>query len=203
LEGTTFSLSSEAPTETDRRVSARHIRILKVGSLLLGDRRELCLVRNISAGGLMAHVYSQLRPTTHIVAELKPGQPMPGRVVWVRESNIGMAFDEKIDVEAILSSQSVEKGQQPRSPRVEVDRLATVRCGARLYGASTVDISQGGVKLELDEPLDQGREVVLTLDQFRPLKGIVRWSHDGLVGVSFNETIPFRELMEWLKRDTK
>ncbi len=55
VEETTFSFSSAAP-QPDRRRQTRHLTILRVGTLIIEGRRELCLIRNISAGGLMAHV---------------------------------------------------------------------------------------------------------------------------------------------------
>jgi len=100
----------------------------------------------------------------------------------------------------MLSSQAViDHGWRPRMPRVEVDRLATLRCGANLYGVNTCDISQGGVKVETDGPLEVGSEVVLTMEHFRPLEGAVRWCRDGLAGIAFNHYIPFPELMAWLR----
>jgi len=60
VEETTFSFSTRAPQPPERRRDTRHITILRVGTILVDGRRELCLIRNISAGGLMAHVYSQL-----------------------------------------------------------------------------------------------------------------------------------------------
>ena len=57
LEETIFSFSREAPPPPrERRRQARHLTILKVGTLIVDGGRELCLIRNISAGGLMAHV---------------------------------------------------------------------------------------------------------------------------------------------------
>jgi Tfp pilus assembly protein PilZ len=68
-----------------------------------------------------------------------------------------------------------------------------------VYGVSTRDISQGGVKIETDHPFAVGENVVLTLDKFRPVEGVVRWYNEGLCGISFNQVIPFRELMAWLR----
>jgi hypothetical protein len=199
-EETIFSFSAEAPRPPERRRDTRHLTILRVGALIGRGGRELCLIRNISAGGLMAHVYSHHAAGDPVAVELKTNQPLAGQVVWAEASNIGIEFNEPVDVEELLSSQSVlDNGWRPRLPRVEVDRLATLRCGARLFGANTRDISQGGVKLEIDQPLEEGREVVLTLERFRPLPGAVRWCRDGLAGIAFNEVVPFAELMAWLK----
>ena len=199
-EETTFSFSESTPRPPERRRDPRHMTILRVGALIGPAGRELCLIRNISAGGLMAHVYSHHTAGEAAAIELRGNQPIPGKVLWARESNIGIQFDEQIDVAEMLSSQALlDNGWQPRMPRVEVDRLATVRCGARLYGVNTRDISQGGVKVETDEPLDVGAEVVLTLDKYRPVQGVVRWCVDGLAGIAFNQLLPFGELMAWLK----
>lgn len=201
-EETTFSFSHEAPQPHERRRDPRHMTILRVGALIGPAGRELCLIRNISAGGAMAHVYSQHEKGETVALELKGNREIEGKVIWVAASNIGIRFDTPIDVAAMLSSQALlDSGWQPRMPRVEVDRLATVRCGARVYGVNTRDISQGGVKVETDEPIAAGAEIVLTLDRFRPVQGVVRWCAGGLAGIAFNQTIPFGELMAWLIPD--
>lgn len=199
-EETTFSFSRQAPKPPERRRDPRQMTILRVGAMIADGGRELCLIRNISAGGVLAHVYSQHKPGALVSIELKSNHPIPGKVLWMDESNIGIQFDEPVDVADMLSSQAVlENGWRPRLPRIEVDRLATLRCGARLYGVNTRDISQGGVKLECDQMLETGREVVLTMERFRPMPGVVRWCGGGLAGLSFNQLIPFHELMTWLK----
>ncbi|HEY0028904.1 MAG TPA: PilZ domain-containing protein [Allosphingosinicella sp.] len=196
---TTFSFSERTPQPGERRRDPRHLTILRVGALIAAHGRELCLIRNISAGGLMAHVYSQHACGETLAVELKAGEPIHGHVAWADQSNIGIKFDDQIDVAAMLSNNSLlENGIQPRLPRVEVDRLATVRCGARLCGVNTRDISQGGVKVETDAPLDVGAQIVLTMERFRPLQGVVRWCGGGLAGIAFHQLIPFGELMAWL-----
>jgi hypothetical protein len=196
---TTFSFSHHIPRPRERRRDPRHLTILRVGALVGGGGRELCLIRNISAGGLMAHVYSQHKMDELLSVELKGNQPIEGRVAWIEGSNIGVRFDTQIDVAEMLSNNvEAENGQQPRLPRVEVDRLATVRCGARTCAVNTRDISQGGVKVETDEPLEVGAEIVITMEKFRSVQGVVRWCGGGLAGIAFNQLLPFGELMAWL-----
>jgi len=199
---TGFSLSHEVPAPPERRLSERHLKILRVGTLIVGGRRELCLIRNISAGGLMAHVYSRLVPGARVEVELKTRQPVAGRVVWVREANAGIQFDGKMDVAELLANPTVlDNGWRPRTPRVEVDRMATLRAGARTYWVNARDISQSGVKVETDQPPEPGTEVVVALEGFRPLAGVVRWSRDAGCGIAFNQLIPFGELIDWLRVD--
>ena len=125
----------------------------------------------------MAHVYSQHRVGERISVEIKSDHEVPGTIKWCHESNVGIAFDEPIDVAEMLTTQNQrDSGWRQRMPRIEVDRLATVRIGARICGANT-------------------------LDKFRPVKGVVRWSSGSRCGIAFNETVPFGELMGWLKGD--
>ncbi|HEX9931813.1 MAG TPA: PilZ domain-containing protein [Allosphingosinicella sp.] len=198
-EASEMERRAEEARARDRRRDIRHLTILRVGAVVVDERRELCLVRNISAGGLMAIVYSPFETGRRLAVELKTNHQIPGTVTWTRESTIGVAFDEKVDVAEVLSNAAaLDNGWRPRMPRVPVDRLATLRAGARTYWVSARDISQGGVKLEADQPLEIGGETVVTLENFRPIPGVVRWRKDNVVGISFNQVIPFHELGRWL-----
>jgi hypothetical protein len=199
---TGFSLSSDVPAPPERRSGERHLKILRVGTLVVDGRHELCLIRNISAGGLMAHVYSALTPGQTVTVELKSNQPLAGQVVWVSDGNAGIRFEIAMDVSELLANPAVmDNGWRPRTPRVEIDRMATLRSGARTTWVQVRDISQSGVKLECETPPGEGEEIVVTLEGFRALHGVIRWSGGGHCGVAFNQFIPFAELIDWLKRE--
>ncbi len=200
---TGFSFSSDVPGPPERRTADRHIKILRVGTVVVDGRRELCLIRNISAGGVLAHVYSQLTPGQRVSVELKTSQPVAGRVVWMRGGNAGIQFDTAMDVAELLATpQGADSDWRTRTPRVEIDRMATLRSGSRTSWVHARDISQSGVKVEAEAETEtaEGEEVVLTLEGFRPLHGVVRWSSAGHCGISFNQLIPFGELIDWLKQ---
>jgi hypothetical protein len=197
---TGFSFSNAVPQPPERRTDERLIKILRVGTLIIDGRRELCLIRNISAGGMMAHVYSKLVADQEVTVELKATQPVPGRVVWADEAEAGIKFDTQVDVAELLANPAtLDNGWRPRTPRVEIDRMATMRAGARTYWVHARDISQSGVKVETDHPPAADTEVVLALEGLRPLVGTVRWSNDTTCGIAFNQLIPFGELIAWLK----
>lgn len=201
IEETSFSFSRDAPKPPDRRQDQRHLTILRVGTLLIEDSRELCLIRNISAGGLLAHVYSAMEPGQRVAVELKTNHQIPGEVAWVQGSNVGIAFDSPIDlVEVLANPPMLENGWRPRMPRVEIERMGILRIGADTHWVTARDISQGGVKVEPDQPLPVGATGMLELENFRPLPCLVRWQNGGLCGISFNQVIPFRELMDWLTK---
>ena len=198
---TSFSTSDQVPTPPERRQRDRIVTILRVGALIVDGQRELCLIRNMSAGGLLAHVYSALQPGQKVTVELKTNQQIDGQVIWVKDDNAGIEFDSAVDITAMLANPPVlENGWKPRMPRVEVDRLATLRVGAANHWVHIRDISQGGVKVECDQPLETDAPVVITPEYFRPIAGSVRWQKDGTCGIAFNELIPFDQLIKWLKR---
>lgn len=202
VEETSLSLSSATPPPPERRQQQRHLTILRVGALIIDDVRELCLVRNISSGGVMAHVYRALELGTPVAVEIKNDEPLAGTVVWARDANVGIAFDEPIDVPALLaSSKLLGDGKRSRRPRVEVDRGAKLRSGATVVRVAVRNISQGGIQIETDHRLIRDSDVVVTLDGFRPLPGIVRWQKDGFCGISFIGVIPIQELCDWLRGD--
>ena len=94
----------------------------------------------------------------------------------MREANVGIAFDAPIDVDEMLANPPVlDNGWRPRPPRVEVDRLATLARRRPHLWVNTRDISQGGVKIETDQPLEVGSEVVLTLEGSARSPASVRW----------------------------
>jgi hypothetical protein len=199
---TGFSFSNDVPAPPERRQGERHLKILRVGTLVLNGRRELCLIRNISAGGLMAHVYSLVVPGQSVAVELKTNQQIAGRVIWTRGGNAGIQFDEPVDVAELLANpQVLDNGWRPRMPRVEIDRMATLRAGAQTQRVRARDISQSGIKVESDQAPGEGEEIVLTLDDFRPVAGVVRWRNERVCGIEFNGVIPFGELIDWLKLD--
>ena len=198
-ETTLFSLSEEAPLppeSADRRDGQRHMTLFRVGSYVTEDRRELCLIKNISAGGMMIRAYCPLKKDARLTIELKSGQPIQGRVTWIRDDNAGIAFEEPVDVIDILSN-SME-GPRPRMPRIETDCVATMREGANAYRVTIRDVSQGGAKASFDRILPAGTEVVLTIPGMESIAAVTCWSRDGFVGISFNKLLPLRDLVDWL-----
>jgi hypothetical protein len=198
VETTLYSLSDAAPSaDCDRREGERHMTLYRVGSILIDDRRELCLIKNISAGGMMIRPYCAVAEAIPVTVELKSGQPIRGRISWVRERNAGVAFDKPIDVIDILSN-SME-GPRPRMPRIESSAYATLRDGANVLRVKVCDISQGGLKIQSETILSAGSDIVITLPGLEPQPGIACWSDGGFTGITFNRLLPLGELVAWLQ----
>ena len=197
LETTLYSLSDAPPRSGDRREGERHLTLFRVGSIMIGDRRELCLIKNISAGGMMIRAYCHIAIGSALSIELKSGQPVTGSASWANDHNVGVAFDSPIDVIEILSASA--DGPRPRMPRVEVACIATLRDGANIYRLPVCDVSQGGLKVKGEPLLEHGCDLSVSLPGLPPQPAALRWRADGHLGISFNRLIPLAELVGWLQ----
>lgn len=197
VDTTAYSLSRKAPAPSDRREGDRHLTLFRVGAMTVEGRRELCLIKNISEGGMMIRPYCVLTEGAELTIELKSGFTVACKVAWLREASVGVTFDQPVDIVEILSSSN--DGPRPRMPRIEVDCFATVRDGGEVHRMRVHDVSQGGVKLESSRIIDQGADLVVSLPGLDPQSAAVRWSEDGYLGVTFNRLLPLAELVDWLR----
>ena len=198
VETTIYSLSDTPPADPEeRRDGERHVTLYRVGSILIDGRRELCLIKNISAGGMRIRAYSSIAVGTRMSIELKCGVPIDGQASWINGSDAGISFDTAIDVLDVLST-SLE-GPRPRMPRIEADCMVILRDGANHLRLRACDISQGGMKLRSTSRLPAGTEVVAMIPGFAPIPGRVCWSDSEHLGFSFNSPIPLRQLVEWIR----
>ena len=197
VETTTYSLAASAPTQPDRRGSDRYLSLLRVGSILVEGRRELCLIRNISAGGMMIRAYCDIPVDTPLSIELKQGDPVKGVVKWIEDDLTGVTFDEPIDVLLLLAPQG--NAPRPRLPRIEVNCTAWVREDGDVIRTRVLNVSQGGVCVEARSSLTVGADVVITLPGLTPAAGVVKWSDGTAYGLGFNRALVLSELVEWLQ----
>lgn len=197
VETTLYSLRDDVPGVLQRRQDERHVSLLRVGSLLIGDRRELCLVRNVSAGGMMIRVYSDIAPGTRLSVELKQGVPIPGFVRWIKDEDAGVTFDEPIDIVDLITASG--EGPRPRVPRVEVDCTAWVRDDGTVHRMKGENISQGGILVSGDVGLAVHTPVVVTLIDLPPVAGIVRWKDGPSHGIGFSRPLPLPLIVDWLR----
>ena len=200
VETTLYSLSDAPPepaTQPDRRDGERLMTLYRVGSVVIESRRELCLIKNISAGGMMIRLYCSVADGTPVTVELKSGQPIQGKISWTKDQTAGVAFDQPVDVIDILSN-SME-GPRPRMPRIEVNCHATIREGANMLRVAVCDVSQGGLKIQTDTIFAQGADVIVTVAGLEPQPGIACWNMNGYAGITFNRLLPLGDLVTWLQ----
>jgi len=196
-ETTLYSLPSAPPRQPDRRTNERFLSLLRVGALIIDGRRELCLIRNISAGGMMIRPYSAIVAGTAVSIELKQGDEISGVAQWAHDGLLGITFDAPIDVVALLTASA--DGPRPRMPRIELDCSATIREDGTVHRSRALNISQGGLGVRLAAELRVGTHVVVSVPGLPPAAGVVKWRDEDSYGIGFNRVFPVCELMRFVQ----
>jgi hypothetical protein len=196
VETTLYSISSQPPGKPERRTGDRFVSLLRVGALQIAGRRELCLIRNVSAGGMMIRPYSPIAPGTPVSIELKQGDMVSGIAQWSENGLVGVEFDSVIDVVALLSGKD---GPRPRMPRIELDCTALLRHDGNIFRVQAVNISQGGICVDAPSRLPIDSDVVVTLTGLHAAAGVVKWKDGDLYGIGFNRAFRLDELMGFLR----
>ncbi|WP_326523415.1 PilZ domain-containing protein [Sphingomonas sp.] len=181
----------------ERRHGRRHITVLRVAKVVRPHGDELCVIRNISDGGVMAHLYAPAQVGEHVAIEFKSGARLDGTVRWARGDDAGIQFDHTIDIAAFLAGEGDVSGVEPRAPRLEVGMPAVMRVGVRMRPVTICNISQGGLKFRAIEGIEPDQAVVARIAGLEPLAGRVRWRHDEFAGLEFDAPIAFPVLARW------
>jgi hypothetical protein len=190
----------------DRRAHPRHVLVRRSGIVHGADgSRQPCLIVNISAGGLLARTYRPSVAGDRVRIEMVPGETIAGAVLWAQDWSIGVAFDELIDVEALLAREWVSEEVQDRrrSPRHPVSCPASLRIGTRFHYGRICDISSGGVRFRARKALKKIGPALLTLPDLPPLPAAIAWRRGEDCGLVFEEAIPDEALATWLAARTK
>lgn len=187
-------------TRPERRGEKRHVALLRVALLHVGESKDLCVVKNISASGLAVRVYRDLASGAKVQVEFRSGELLEGSVVWKRDQEVGIVFPKTIDVEAVLASTwTIQPGRRRNLPRIDISCEGRLKRGAETHEVVLQDISQGGARVRTDGLVDPGG-VVVSLPGLPPVSGVVRWSSDAMAGISFNDCLPFEALARWIQK---
>jgi hypothetical protein len=196
VETTLYSLTNAMPQRVERREGDRHLTLFRVGSLIIGDRHELCLIKNISAGGMLVRAYCAIAVGSRLSVELKCGDPVMGTAIWARGDGVGIEFDVPIDVIELLTNSMA--GPRPRMPRIELSCIGWVRHEAISQRMQCCDISQGGIKITTTTQLPVDGQVMVTLPGLEPQAGVVCWKDGDAYGITFNRVVALPLLVGWI-----
>ena len=162
--------------------------------------RHPCAIRKISALG--ATVASGLIPALgdRVAVELATGQRPSGKIAWADGNELGVRFDDSIDVIALLNRKLVSQTPERRTmPRLEVRCLAHIKCGENFWPAMLRNISSGGLQLEGREAPAAGAYVSVFVEGLNIPSGEVMWSKGELIGVELIEELSWTSIIPWVR----
>jgi translation initiation factor IF-1 len=185
--------------DDDRRVDDRVTSVYRPVLIETEQFAGFCLVKNLSAGGMMGVVYARLAADQPVTVHFHPDHVVTGTIAWTLDDRIGVAFDEKIDVEEVLHdlASKIIGTKVNRAPRLHIDCPGEVVIDGRAVAVTVIDISQRGAKIA-GTPVTPGDEVIVRLDGLDPHKADVRWTQGGCAGLNFVRPLGFEELARWV-----
>lgn len=189
------------PEIGDQRSELRHRTVLQVARLATARGDELCILRNVSTGGLRAEVYCNLAVGEPVEFELRTCRSIAGRVIWVDGSSIGVEFDRRVPILAYLAHQAIEElGRRVRAPRVQIGEKGVVRIADREFAVFIVDASQAGICIRTDRVLFEGGACEVNANGLDKRGAIVRWCQNGEAGLQFKRPLSFHDFAAWRTR---
>jgi hypothetical protein len=159
-----------------------------------------CEIRKISALG--ATIGSDLVPPLgeRVSVEIATGQRPAGKIAWTGRGEIGVRFDDSIDVVALLNRQLVSQTRERRTmPRLEVRATAHLKCGENFRPAVLRNISAHGLQLEGDDLPSSGSYVSVFVDGLNIPAGEVMWGRGNLCGIELFEELSWTSIIPWVR----
>jgi hypothetical protein len=170
------------------------------GAIYISGARQPCSIRKISALGVT--ISSDIAPALgeRASVELATGQRAAGRVAWTGRDELGVRFDDSIDVIALLNRKLVSQTRERRTmPRLEVRSPVHIKSGGQFWVATLRNISARGLQIEGDDLPAMGSYVSPFVDGLNIPPGEVIWKRGKLAGIEVMEELSWTSIIPWVR----
>jgi hypothetical protein len=196
---TTFVVGDRLPWPDDG-LASEFKGAFETGAIHHGGSRRECSIRKISALGVMVGVDIAPALGDPVAVELGTGRRSSGKIAWTGRSELGIRFDDAIDVVALINRNLINQPAERRTmPRVEIRSPCYLKCGGKLMLASIRNISSKGLQLEGDDLPECGTYVTTLVDGLNIPGGEVVWSRDRLAGIELMEELSWSSIVSWVR----
>ncbi|MBV8908648.1 MAG: PilZ domain-containing protein [Sphingomonas sp.] len=196
---TTFVVGDRLPWPDDG-IASEIKGSFEAGAIHHGGSRRECSIRKISALGVMVGVEIASALGDQVAVELGTGQRSSGKIAWTGRSELGIRFDDAIDVIALINRNLVSQPAERRTmPRVEIRCPCYLKCGGKLMLASIRNISSKGIQLEGEELPETGTYVTVLVEGLNIPGAEVVWRRDKLAGVELMEELSWSSIVSWVR----
>jgi hypothetical protein len=171
-----------------------------VGAIHHSGARLECAIRKISAFGVT--VASNLAPALgdSVAIELANGQRASGRVAWTSRQELGIRFDDSVDVMALLNRKLVSQTPERRTmPRLEMRSAVHLKFSGQLWPATLRNISSQGIQIEGEALPALGTFVSVLVQGLSVPAGEVVWRRDKLAGIELLEELSWSSIIPWVR----
>lgn len=170
------------------------------GAIFHFGTRQDCAIRKISSLGVT--VRSDLTPALgeRVLVELTTGQRPSGKVAWTSRDELGIRFDDCVDMIALLNRKLVSQLPERRTmPRIELRCPVHIKAGDAFRIATLRNISAKGLQIEGDDLPATGGHVIPFVDGLTIPSGKVVWRRDKLAGVEVIEEMSWTTIIPWVR----
>jgi hypothetical protein len=170
------------------------------GAITISGSRLPCSIRKISALGVT--VSSGLAPALgdRASVELPTGQRAAGKVAWTGRNQLGVRFDDTIDVIALLNRKLVSQSRERRTmPRIEARCVVHIKSGGQFCVATLRNISARGLQVEGDNLPAMGAYVSPFVEGLNVPAGEVVWKRGNLAGIEIIEELSWTSIIPWVR----
>lgn len=199
MEGASESKIVDRSAGKDMRAENRTATVFRPVLIEAFGFAGFCLVRNVSSNGMMGQVYTEFARGTEVTVQFGPTITVSGAVAWSENGQIGIEFDEAIEVEVLLNEMGRKtfKGKPTRPPRLELQTNGFMTVDGRDIEFEMKDISQRGLKVRASY-IKPGDEVDVRIDGLSLRRAKVCWMRSGIAGLNFMRPLSFQELASWV-----
>lgn len=178
----------------DQREAQRFTLILRAGKLVTEHGEFLCVLRDVSSGGLKLKLFHPLPCTEPCQIELAGGERYALEAAWHEGDHAGFRFAESpVDIGQLLE----EAGPFPkRSIRLRLrDPVPIALHGSDLaLQAKLHDISQHGMALTCGKRLPIGQRLEVSAPLLGVVDARVRWRRGDCFGLVFQQSFRLDDL---------
>lgn len=169
-------------------------------ALIGASGRRPCAMRKISQAGVTVSGDALGAAGERATLELPNGQRCAARIDWARGREAGLAFDEPLDIVALINRNLVAQPVERRTmPRIELRVAAHLKWAEHFEGAVTRNISARGMQVEGRHLPPVGTYVALFVEGLTLPACDVAWRRDGLAGLEFFEELSWASIIPWIK----
>ena len=174
------------------------------GAIYRSGERLDCTIRKVSSLGVT--LGSDIAPILgeRILVELVTGQRPAGRIAWAKDKEVGVRFDDTIDVVALLNRKLVSQTSDRRTmPRIDVRCPVHVKWNEHFAAATLRNISANGLQLEGDDLPALGTFVSVFAEGLNIPPGELMWRRGRLAGVEVLQELSWSSIIPWVRSQAR
>lgn len=175
----------------------RLLKIARVRSRLTG-MEGIIVTRQLSSHFARFDSYLPLLVGEAVEIDFDDTGGVAGVVTEKLLNSYTLQFTDPFDpVQRLRSDHEPTGSKMRRRPRVAIGVSATLHGKGAKYSGRIVDLSVGGAKIAVDEPIAVSGEVQIRSWGRTPITASIAWQANGEIGVIFVRKLSIPELLSW------